>query len=161
MAITGLDVACVQGVFGGDVKAVAYTEGSQLNANIVGGHINLGCEGPAEVSAMIESGDMKVIGACTNQHLTLAGWENVQTTADIGNNTTYGPARGIFYISGTPDAAIKAFEAAAEKAVASDSFQEFCRQQGLDQRQGWLNTADYTAEWNSDYQNLTALFGSK
>ncbi|SEA55309.1 Tripartite-type tricarboxylate transporter, receptor component TctC [Oribacterium sp. KHPX15] len=161
MTITGLDAACVQGAFDGEVEAVAYTEGSQLNADIVGGHINLGCEGPAEVSAMVESGDMKVIGACTDQHLTLAGWENVQTTADINNETTYGPARGIFYIPGTPDAAIKAFEAAAEKAVASDSFQEFCKQQGLDQRQGWLNTADYTAEWDSDYQNLTALFGNK
>ncbi|WP_031549731.1 Bug family tripartite tricarboxylate transporter substrate binding protein [Oribacterium sp. FC2011] len=161
MAITGLDTACVQGVFDGEVEAVAYTEGSQLNADIVGGHINLGCEGPAEVSAMVESGDMKVIGACTDKPLTLAGWENVQTTADINNETTYGPARGIFYIPGTPDAAIKAFEAAAEKAVASDSFQEFCKQQGLDQRQGWLNTADYTAEWDSDYQNLTALFGTK
>lgn len=161
MAITGLDVACVQGVFGSEVKAVAYTDGSQLNANIVGGHIELGCEGPAEVFAMVESGDIKVIGACTDKHLTLAGWENVQTTADINNKTTYGPARGIFYIPGTPDAAIKAFEAAAERAVASDYFKEFCKQQGLDQRQGWLNTADYTAEWNSDYKNLKALFGTK
>lgn len=161
MAITGLDAACVQGVFDGEVKAVAYTEGSQLNANIIGGHIDLGCEGPAEVSAMVESGDMKVIGACTDKHLTLAGWENVQTTADINNNTTYGPARGIFYIEGTPDAAIKAFEEAAEKAVASDSFKAFCKQQGLDQRQGWLNRADYTTEWNLDYQNLTDLFGNK
>ena len=161
MTITGLDAACVQGAFDGEVEAVAYTEGSQLNADIVGGHINLGCEGPAEVSAMVESGDMKVIGACTDQHLTLAGWENVQTTADINNETTYGPARGIFYIPGTPDAAIKAFEAAAEKAVASDSFQEFCKQQGLDQRQGWLGTADYQKEWDSDYENLNALFGKK
>ena len=161
MTITGLDAACVQGAFDGEVEAVAYTEGSQLNADIVGGHINLGCEGPAEVSAMVESGDMKVIGACTDQHLTLAGWENVQTTADINNETTYGPARGIFYIPGTPDAALKAFEAAAEKAVASDSFQEFCKQQGLDQRQGWLNTADYTAAWDADYADLTALFGAK
>jgi tripartite-type tricarboxylate transporter receptor subunit TctC len=161
MTITGLDAACVQGAFDGEVEAVAYTEGSQLNADIVGGHINLGCEGPAEVSAMVESGDMKVIGACTDQHLTLPGWENVQTTADINNETTYGPARGIFYIPGTPDAALKAFEAAAEKAVASDSFQEFCKQQGLDQRQGWLNTADYTAAWDADYADLTALFGTK
>ena len=45
MTITGLDAACVQGAFDGEVEAVAYTEGSQLNADIVGGHINLGCEG--------------------------------------------------------------------------------------------------------------------
>ena len=161
MTITGLDAACVQGAFSGAVEPVAYTEGSQLNADIIGGHVNLGCEGPAEVSAMVESGDMKVIGVCAENKLTLAGFENAQTTKEIGNETDYGPARGIFYINGTPEAAVKAFEAAAEKAVASEEFQTFCKQQQLDQRQGWLNTADYTAAWKADYEDLNALFGTK
>lgn len=160
MAITGLDNACVQGAFDGKVEPVAYTEGSQLNADIIGGHVNLGCEGPAEVSAMVESGDMKVIGVCAENRLTLPGFEEAQTTAEIGNDTAYGPARGIFYLNGTPEEAIKAFEAAAEKAWNSDEFQEFVKSQGLDQRQGWRNTADYEAAWDADYADLNALFGS-
>ena len=161
MSITGLDNACVQGAFGGTVEAVAYTEGSQLNSDIIGGHINLGCEGPAEVSSMVQSGDMKVIGVCSDKKMTLDGFSDAETTADMGNDTTYGPARGIFYLNDTPDAAVKAFEAAAEKAVASDTFQEFVKTQGLDQRQGWLNTADYTEEWQNDYNDLSAMFGQK
>ena len=50
---------------------------------------------------------------------------------------------------------------AAEKAVASEEFQTWAKQQGLDQRQGWLNTADYQASWDNDYKDLTEMFGTK
>lgn len=161
MTITGLDAACVSAAFKGDVEAVAYTEGSQLNADVIGGHVDLACVGPAEVSAMIASGDMKVIMSCTEKKLTLPGYENVQSAQDLGLDCFFGPSRGIFYTEGTPEAAVKAFEAAAEKAVASETFQTWAKQEGLDQRQGWLNTADYQASWDNDYKDLTEMFGTK
>ena len=133
MTITGLDNACVQGAFDGKVEPIAYEDGSQLNGDIIGGHVNLGCEGPAEVSEFVESGKMKVIGVCAENRLTLPGFENAQTTIEIGNDTTFGPARGIFYINGTPEEAIVALEAAAEKAWQSDEFQDFMKTQSLDQ----------------------------
>ena len=160
MAITGLDNACVQGAFDGKVEPIAYEDGSQLNGDIIGGHVNLGCEGPAEVSEFVQSGKMKVIGVCAENRLTLEGFENAQTTVELGNDTTYGPARGIFYLNGTPEEAIAAFEAAAEKAWNSDEFQEFMKTQSLDQRQGWKNREEYTAAYNKDYEELNALFGS-
>lgn len=161
MTITGLDAACVSSAFDGAVEAVAYTEGSQLNADVIGQHVDLACVGPAEVSAMIASGDMKVIMSCTEQKLTLPGYENVESAQDLGLDCFFGPSRGIFYTEGTPEAAVKAFEAAAEKAVASEEFQNWAKQEGLDQRQGWLNTADYKAQWDADYNDLTELFGVK
>lgn len=160
LTITGLDAACVEAAFGDTVEAVAYTEGSQLNADVIGGHVNLACVGPAEVSAMVESGDMKVIMSCTEERMTLAGYENVESAGELGLDCFYGPARGIFYVNGTPEEAIKAFEAAAEKAVASEEFQNWAAQQGLDQRQGWLNTADYQASWDKDYSDLSEMFGA-
>lgn len=161
MTITGLDAACVTAAFDGEVEAVAYTEGSQLNADVIGGHVDLACVGPAEVSAMLASGDMKVILSCTEERLTLPGYENVECAGELGLDCFFGPSRGIFYTEGTPEAAIKAFEAAAEKAVASESFQAWAKQEGLDQRQGWLNQADYQASWENDYKDLTELFGQK
>lgn len=161
MTITGLDAACVTSAFNGEVEAVAYTEGSQLNADVIGGHVDLACVGPAEVSAMLESGDMKVIMTCTEERLTLPGYENVECAGELKLDCFFGPSRGIFYADGTPEAAIKAFEAAAEKAVASEDFQSWAKQEGLDQRQGWLNQADYKASWETDYKDLTELFGQK
>lgn len=161
MTITGLDAACVQAGFNGAVEAVAYTEGSQLNADVIGGHVDLACVGPAEVLAMVESGDMKVILSCTEERLTLEGLSNVESAGEVGLDCFFGPSRGIFYAEGTPEAAIKAFEAAAEKAVASETFQTWAKQEGLDQRQGWKNQADFKASWDADYKDLTELFGKK
>ncbi|MCI9530052.1 MAG: tripartite tricarboxylate transporter substrate binding protein, partial [Angelakisella sp.] len=62
--------------------------------------------------------------------------------------------------NGTPEAAIKAFEAAAQKAVASTDFQDWAKSQGLDQRTGWMDTATYQAQWTADHDELTSLFGS-
>jgi tripartite-type tricarboxylate transporter receptor subunit TctC len=159
MTITGLDAACVEAGFNGTIEPVAYTEGAQLNADVIGGHVDLACVGPAEVSAMVASGDMKVIMSCTEERLTLEGYENVECAGELGLDCFFGPSRGIFYMEGTPEAALKAFEAAAEKAVASDEFQNWAKGEGLDQRQGWLNTADYTKQWDDDYKDLSELFG--
>lgn len=161
MSITGLDAACVTSAFKGDVESVAYTEGSQLNADVIGQHVDLACVGPAEVSAMIASGDMKVIMSCTEKKLTLPGYEKVECAGDLGLDCYFGPSRGIFYTKGTPEAAVKSFEAAAQKAVASDEFKNWAKQEGLDQRPGWLNTADYTKSWQDDHAQLTELFGKK
>lgn len=161
MTITGLDAACVMSAFGDKIEPVAYTEGSQLNADVIGGHVGIACVGPAEVSAMVASGDMKVLFTATEKPLTLPGYENVKCAADLGIDCFFGPSRGIFYIKGTPEGALKSFEAAAEKAIASEFFQKWAKTEGLDQRQGWLNTADFKAQWDEDYKSLTELFGKK
>ncbi len=161
MTITGLDGACVKAAFGDKIEAVAYTEGAQLNADVIGGHVGLATVGPAEVAAMVQSGDMKVIMSFTENKLTMPGYENVEAAGEIGVDVFFGPARGIFYTTGTPEGAIKAFEAAAEKAVASDTFQNWAKSEGLDQRPGWKNTVDYTAAWEADYQQFVEMFGTK
>ncbi|MDD3368289.1 MAG: tripartite tricarboxylate transporter substrate binding protein [Lachnospiraceae bacterium] len=159
MSITGLDNACVIGTFGDKVESVAYSEGAQLNSDIIGGHVLLACVGPAEVSAMIASGDMKPILSCTEERLTMAGFENVECTGELGIDCYYGPYRGIFAANGTPEAAMTSFAAAAEKAVASEEFQKWAVTEGLDQRQGWYNTADFQAMWDQDFKDLTEVFG--
>ena len=161
MSITGLDGACVKAAFGDKIEAVAYTEGAQLNADIIGGHVGLAVVGPAEVAAMVQSGDMKVIMSFTEKKLTMPGYENVEAAGEIGVESYFGPARGIFYATGTPEGAVKAFEAAAEKAVASEGFQTWAKTEGLDQRPGWKNTADYKAAREADYQDFVAMFGKK
>lgn len=157
MTITGLDAASVQTAFGGRVEPVAYTEGAQLNSDIIGGHIQLACVGPAEVLGMLQSGDMKALLACTEERLTLPELANVECTGELGIDSFFGPSRGIFAVNGMPQEAIDAFEAAAEKAVASDSFQEFTKSQGLDQRPGWAGAAEYKKQWDEDYTKLTEV----
>ncbi|MCJ8343811.1 MAG: tripartite tricarboxylate transporter substrate binding protein [Cetobacterium sp.] len=161
MTITGLDAACILGATKGKIEPVAYTEGSQLNADVIGGHVDIACVGPAEVAAMVASGDMKVLLSLTENKLTLPGYENVPSAKDLGLNTYFGPARGIFYIKGTPEKALESFENAAQKTIASDFFQNWAKQEGLNQRTGWLNRENFKSQWEADYNSLNQLFGNK
>ena len=159
MSLTGLDGACVVAAFGDAIEAVGYSEGSQLNSDIIGNHVGLACVGPAEVAAMIESGDMKVIMSCTEERMSLEGLADVECAGENNVECFYGPYRGIFCKNDMPQEAIDAFVAAAEQAVASSEFQEWASTQGLDQRTGWMDPATYQAQWDADYAELTELFG--
>lgn len=159
MSLTGLDGACVTAAFGGKIEAVGYSEGSQLNSDLIGNHVGLACVGPAEVLAMVQSGDIKPIMACTENRLTISEYANTECAGELKVDCFYGPYRGIFAKNGTPDEAIKAFEAAANKVVNGAAYQEWCKTQGLDQRTGWMDTATYQAQWNSDHDELSKLFG--
>ncbi len=160
MTITGLDAACVEGTFGDKVEAVAYTEGSQLNADVIGGHIALACVGPAEVQAMIDSGDMIPILSCTEKRMTTKGFENCECTGEKNIDCYYGPYRFIGYKEGTPDAALKSLSAAAEKAMQDPDFQKWIKQEGLDQRETWRNQEDLSKQWEQDFTDLTKMFGA-
>ncbi|MCI8815574.1 MAG: tripartite tricarboxylate transporter substrate binding protein [Angelakisella sp.] len=160
MSLTGLDGACVTAAFGDKIEAVGYSEGSQLNSDVIGNHVGLACVGPAEVLAMVQSGDMKPIMTCTEKRMTIAEYANTECAGELNVDCFYGPYRGIYAKNGTPEAAIKAFEAAAQKAVASTDFQDWAKSQGLDQRTGWMDTATYQAQWTADHDELTSLFGS-
>ncbi len=161
MSLTGLDGACVSAAFEGKIEAVGYSEGSQLNSDLIGGHVGLACVGPAEVLAMVQSGDIKPIMACTEKRLTISEYANTECAGELGVDCYYGPYRGIFCKTDMPENAIKAMEAAAEKVVNGQEFQDWCKSQNLDQRTGWMDTATYQAQWQADYEELTALFGNK
>ncbi|MEG1972426.1 MAG: tripartite tricarboxylate transporter substrate binding protein, partial [Oscillospiraceae bacterium] len=96
MSITGLDGLTVDLTFDGKVEAVAYTEGAQLTADIMGGHMPLAVVGPAEVLGAIQSGDVKVITVCAEQRMTMPELKDVECTGELNVNSFYGPARGIF-----------------------------------------------------------------
>ena len=161
MSLTGLDNACVQAAFGDKIEAVGYSEGAQLNSDIIGGHISLAVVGPAEALPLIQSGDMKAIMVCSEERMTIDEYKDVECAGELGLDCFYGPYRGIFCKTGTPEAAIKLFAEAAEKAVASEEFQNWAKSEGLDQRTGWMDPVTYQAQWDADYAELTELFGAK
>lgn len=161
MTIDGLDAACVKGTFGDKVEAVAYTEGSKLNEDVIGGHIDLACVGPAEISALIESGDMKAIISCTEKPLTMKDFSGLVCTGDRKIDCFYGPYRFIGYREGTPEAALKSMLAAAEKASQDKNFLAWVKQEGLDQRETWKNQEDLVNQWNQDNEDFIKLFGKK
>ncbi len=161
MTIDGLDGLNVSALCGGSISKLAYKEGTALNNALVAGSIDLACVGFAETAPLLEAGTLKVILVFSDNALTQPGFENVSTSKDAGIKASYGPARGIFYLEGTPEKAVEAFEAAAKAAVDSDVFQAYLTANGLSKEDGWLSKADYEAEWKADYEGLRASLKSK
>jgi tripartite-type tricarboxylate transporter receptor subunit TctC len=159
LTITGVDAFMVKQTFelaGVDVPMIAFNNGAELNAAIIGGHIDLSVAGPAESKGLIESGDMIGIVAAAESRLSML--PDVETTTEQGIESLLGPMRGILAKKGTPEEAIKAFEAAAEKAVASTEFQDWAKANSLDQRPGYANAADFQAIWTEQNTVLTELY---
>ncbi|MBB6214150.1 tripartite-type tricarboxylate transporter receptor subunit TctC [Anaerosolibacter carboniphilus] len=159
MTITGVDAFTVRETFekaGVDVPLVAFNNGAELNAAIIGGHVDLATVGPAEVKGLVDSGDMRPIIVASEKRLPMI--PDVEATGEKGIESYLGPMRGIFAKQGTPEAAIKAFEAAAAKAHASAEFQEWMKTVALDQRAGYANAADFQAIWTEQNETLTELF---
>lgn len=159
MTITGVDAFTVRQTFeelGVDVPLVAFNNGAELNAAIIGGHVSLAIVGPAEVKGLVESGDMKPIIVASENRLPII--ENVESTGEKNIHSFLGPMRGIFALKGTPEEAIKAFEAAAIKAAESEEFKAWATSMSLDQRPGFAKTEDFKAIWEEQNTTLKALF---
>lgn len=160
MAVTGLDGLTVQQIFGDKVETIAYNEGPEMNAAIIGGHLDLAVAGPSDCMALVQSGDMKPLLVAAEQRMNVPEYKDVPCTGELGIEAYLGPYRGIFVRKGTPEEAIKAFEAAAEKAANSKEFTDWMAAQGLNQRPGYQNREDFKATWDEDYKLLTDLVAS-
>lgn len=161
MSITGVDGLGVKQLFseaGVEVEALAFSNGAELNAAILGGHVSLGLTGVAEVSGLVASGDIVPLIVLSDKRLPVI--PDVEATGDIeGLNATMGPYRGIFAKKGTPEAAIKALEAAIAKAYNTPAYDEFRKANSLDQRPGYLNAEDFAKLWAQDTADLKKLLG--
>ncbi len=159
MSVTGVDAFMVLQTFekaGVEVPLVAFNNGAELNAAILGGHIDLATVGPAEVKGLIESGDMKPIIVASEKRLSML--PDVECTGEKGIESYLGPMRGILCVKGTPQEAIDAFEAAAAKAHASEGFQSWMKSNALDQRPGYARAVDFQTIWDEQYATLTNFY---
>ena len=160
MSLMGLDTACINAAFGDTMELVQYQDGRSMLEDTARGVIDFAICGPSEAAGMLSEGRLHIIMSCTESPVKLKDYgEPIPCAGELGIDCFYGPGRGIFYIDGTPEAAIRAFERDARAAVESESFQQFLREQNLDLRPGWLGREDYQAQWDSEFAELSAIFG--
>ena len=159
MSLMGLDSACASAAFGDTLELVPYQDGQTMLEDVADGTIDLAICGPGEATEMLAGGRMHILLSCTEEPVKIKGYdEPIPCAGELGVDCFYGPGRGIFYIDGTPEEAIAAFERDARAAVESESFQRFLREQNLDLRPGWLGREEYQAEWDEEYAELSAIF---
>ena len=159
MSLMGLDSACASAAFGDTLELVPYQDGQTMLEDVANGVIDLAICGPGEATERLSAGRLYILISCTEEPITINGYdEPIPCAGELGVECFYGPGRGIFYIDGTPEEAIRAFERDAKAAVESEGFQRFLHEQNLDLRPGWLGREEYQTQWDNEYAELSAIF---
>jgi len=98
-----------------------------LQELMAGGYQVVTCSLP-EARAMIEAKKVKVLAIMADQRAEI--FPDVPTLKELGINWTMGAWRGITVPKGTPTEIVSILEKSVEKAVASDQFKKFMKDNG-------------------------------
>lgn len=155
MTATGADGASLKQTMAGlDVMEIPYSDGSEMNAALVGGHIDLIITGTDEIAGLIESGDIIPLLALSENRMSV--YPDMQCTTELGIDSLIGPWRAIFAKTGTPQEAIDALVAAIEEARQSDEWKEFLHAAAYDERAIRANGEELKAFFEEEYKALSA-----
>jgi len=154
LTATGADGASLRQTLAGlDVLEVSYGSGAEMNAALMGGHIDMMITGTDEIQGLIDSGDVIPLVACAEQRMKR--YPDMQSTGELGIESYIGTWRGIFAKKGTPQEAIDALVAAVEVAVQDPAWQAFLVQGTYDEREAFAGPEKVMALFNSEYDVFT------
>ncbi len=154
LTATGADGASLkQALAGLDVLEVSYASGAEMNAALMGGHIDMMITGTDEIKGLIESGDVIPLVACVENRMKL--YPDMESTGELGIDSYIGTWRGIFAKKGTPQEAIDALVAAVAQAVETQAWKDFLVQGAYDERPGFETGEKFMELWNSEYAIFT------
>lgn len=160
MSIAGIDMVSVKQLFdlaGIDIPLIPYSSGAEVNAAVIGGHVDMVLTSPFDANAYLESGDMKGIVILSEKRASTV--PDIESTKELGYEAYIGPWRGIVAKKGTPDEAIAAFEAAAVKVCASPEWDAWKKTVALNDREGYANREDFTKIWATYYETMKTALG--
>ncbi|MEL7602654.1 MAG: tripartite tricarboxylate transporter substrate binding protein [Bacillota bacterium] len=125
--VAGLEV---QKFFDCSFNLVPFEGGGDAAASLMGGHLTAAIGEFAELSEAARSGSVKII-ACFNK-LTVEGFENVPTMADLGQpDINITKIRGILGPKGMDQAVVDAIVEQLNVLLEEDSFKEYIAANGL------------------------------
>lgn len=155
MSVAGIDAVSVQELFdaaGIDVPLVPYPSGAEANAAVLGGHIDMVLTSPFDANAYMESGDMKGIVILSEKRASTL--PDVESTGELGYEAYIGPWRSIVAKKGTPEGAIKAFEAAAIKVNGMQEWTDWKASVSLNDREGFATREEFQKIWIEYYEKM-------
>lgn len=141
------------------IDYVSFQDGT-ANAQILGGHVDLLTTGLGDVSALIESGDLRCLAQTADERKGEGELAEVPTCVEEGIDVTFENWRGLFGPKDMPAYAVEYWEDTLAQMVETDEWLEASAQNGWSQC--YLNSADFTAfleGMNSDYETVLKEIG--
>ena len=110
---------------GSKFKHVGYDGAAPAITDLLGGHIDATSVSYAEVSAFVESGDLKVLAVLSDNRLEAI--PDVPTAKECGYDVVLGTWRGISVPASTPDAVVDELYRIFSTAAESEQFKTFMK----------------------------------
>jgi putative tricarboxylic transport membrane protein len=129
---------------------VVFNGGGEVNAALLGGHIDMAITNPGEALELYKAGKVKILGVFAEKRL--AGAPDIPTMKEQGLNITYVQNRGLCAPAGIPDDAKKVLEEAMLKYTKTAEFKKYCKDNMLSEAyQDSAAFGKFLEEWNGKY----------
>jgi putative tricarboxylic transport membrane protein len=125
-----------------EIDYVSFEDGT-ATAQILGGHVDLLSTGLGDVSALLESGNLKCLATTASERVGEGYMAEIPTCKEEGIDATFENWRGLFGPKDMPEYAVKYWEETLGKMVETDEWLEASAQNGW--AQCYLNSADFTS----------------
>lgn len=129
---------------------VVFNGGGEVNAALLGGHIDMAVSNPGESLELYKAGKIRILGVFAEKRL--GGLPDIPTLKEQGVNVVYVQNRGIVAPADIPADAHKVLEQAFFKYTQTESFKKYCKDNML--TEAWLDGpafGKFLEDWNSRY----------
>lgn len=126
------------------LNLVAFSDGGDLNNELLGGRVDVASTGLSEAMELVESGDVKIIAVSAPTRLTDGPAAGAQTWHDLGMDITINHWRGVFGPANMSEEAIRWWQSSLKRSVESKEFEDQADALGIAPAylpgDEWLNT---------------------
>lgn len=119
---------------------VVFNSGGEVNAALLGGHVDLAVSNPGEALELTKANKVRLLGVFAEKRL--AGAPQVPTMKEQGVNTIYVQNRGLCAPAGIPADALKVLEGGFLKYFKSEIFKKYCKDNLLSE--AWMDSATFS-----------------
>ena len=129
----------IEKAMGVQFNFIVFNSGGEVNAALLGGHVNIMIANPGEALELYKAGKVKILGVFAEKRL--AGAPEVPTMKEQGVNVTYVQNRGLVAPADIPADARKVMEDAFFKYTKTDIFKKYCKDNMLSE--AWMDGATF------------------
>jgi len=118
---------------------VVFNSGGEVNAAVLGGHVDVMVANPGEALELYKAGKVRILGVYAEKRL--AGAPEVPTMKEQGIDAVYVQNRGLCAPADIPPDARKVLEDALHKYTQTDIFKKYCKDNMLSE--AWMDSATF------------------
>lgn len=104
------------------LNLVAFSDGGDLNNELLGGRVDVASTGLSEAMELVESGDVKIIAVSAPKRLADGPAAGAPTWHDLDMDITINHWRGVFGPAGMSDEAVRWWQSSLKSSVESKEF---------------------------------------